>query len=106
MFIDGDVTVGIRRWDHGKGADGKIHIGIYASRSPDQLTVAFAANEVASGLEIISRLVAADERLQGLFDLYGTEITYLNDYGMGAAALAHVSDDGSLTWVEGLRPAR
>lgn len=88
------------------GADGKIHIGIYARRSPDQLTAAIAANEVASGLEIISRLVAADERLRSLFDLYGTEITYLNDYGTGAAALAHVSDDGSLAWIEGLRPAR
>jgi len=59
---------------------------------------------VSAGLEIVSRLIAIDERLRRLFDLYGTEITFVNDYGMGAAALAGVSADGSITWIEGLRP--
>jgi len=97
VLVQGEARVGLQRWVGWPRADGKIHIYFWTVRSPSTITVELAEADVRTGLAVVGQLLGADSRLGRLFDEFGVCYEYLYDYGQGAAKIADVASDGTVS---------
>lgn len=95
--LDCEPPVGLQRYQGWPGADGHIHVSIYTTHAPPTLTHAIATRDAGTGLEHLDAAMAADPRLQLLFEKYGVVRAYVFDYGNGAVRVGAVSEDGTVT---------
>lgn len=82
--------VSLWRSTAGPQADGRIQVSILTNLpapSPER-----RIQEIASGREVVATLVAADGRLGALLDEFGSEWSYVHDYGNGRVLLEALLD--------------
>jgi hypothetical protein len=97
--LDCDPPVGLQRYAGWPGADGRIHVSLFTELEPHVITREIAAGEVKAGLEQLGLALAADARLQVLFDKHGVSLDYVYDYGHGAVRIGHVTASGRITLI-------
>ena len=67
MFVlDGPVPVSLQRYSGWPGADGKIHMCVYTTRSPTSVTPEVATTDFQHALVTLRQAIAADDRLRPL----------------------------------------
>lgn len=93
VVLDGEVRIGLQRHRGFPGADGRIHVAVFANRDPDSLTQALASSDVAAGRAVLERASVGDARLQQMLREYGVVREYGFDYGHGALLVGDISDD-------------
>jgi hypothetical protein len=97
VVLDGPVPVSLQRYSGWPGADGKIHVCVYTTRSPKSVTPGMATAEFRQALETLRQATAADNRLQAMIDEYGVIYEYVYDYETGGAAIGRAAEDGTVT---------
>lgn len=97
--LDCDPPVGLQRYAGWPGADGRIHVSLFTELRPHDITQEMAAREVKAGMEQLALALAADARLQALFDKHGVSLEYVYDYGHGAVRIGDVTASGTITLI-------
>lgn len=94
-ILDGPIRVGLQRWVGFPKADGKVHIYVWTTTEPSQLTDERVQKDIRQALELLDEVRAADPGFTNLLADAGSSYEYLYDYGMGAATVATFDESGS-----------
>lgn len=98
--------VSILRCTAGVDPDPRVHVLIVSRYDPPFVTEASATDDVARGRRVVGEALGADERLRTAFAEFGVVYELVSSSGERGTTvlLATVDADGSLGWVDGLRP--
>src|SRR5712691_6021984 len=96
VVVEREVALGFQRYSGGPRPDGRIHVRAYTATEPSQLTEAAIARDGRAAVQLLADVIELDARLGRLLSEIGFDFEYLYDYGMGAAKIGSISDDGQV----------
>lgn len=95
--LDGPVPVSLQRYSGWPGADEKIHVCVYTTRTPGSVTPEVATADFRRALVTLGQAIEVDDRLQALINEYGAVYEYVSDYETGGAVIGRATADGIVT---------